>query len=275
MDRDVLLVGLVALVCGTLAWSLAGLRAGRGDGPAWLRERRAWRTVIAPLAVVACGSTLLVGWALQEPATSDEHLAPLAWVCALLVIVLWLRAGVRFVQAIVARPAAPLAVVGILRPRVVLDPRLERVLDPAVLVAGLAHEAAHVRHRDPLRIALGGLATDLQWPWRRPETRLAAWRVALEEARDDEAIAGGIAAEDLALAIVGAARFATGHGGAALAGDHAIVRRIERLLDGAPRGLPPRRRGGLVLLAMILVASLMIGLTLGDDLVRLLPGVLG
>ncbi len=274
MNRELLLIGLAALVCGGVVWSVAPLHGAVAAGPTWRRERRAWRGVIAPLVVIAFGTTMLLGWAVQEPQLSDERLAPFAWAFAIVVLLLWTRALVRFVQSIMARPALPIAVVGVLNPRIVVDPNVERVLDTDALAAALAHEQAHVRHRDPLRIAMAQLATDLQWPWPQPRRRLAAWRDLLEETRDDEAIVGGANPDDLAAAIIEAARWSTRGGGAALTNDRPFERRISRLLDGATRSRAPRSVIFSILFTSGLVASLVVGLTVGDDLLALWPGVL-
>ncbi len=274
MDRDPLLLGLVALVGGTIAWSLAPLRGRRATGPAWQRERRAWRAVMIPLIVVAFGTALFVGWALQEPAHSDEHLAPLAWGLVIAVLVLWVRALVRFVRSALTRPSGPIAVVGLLRPHIVIDPRLEQSLDREALAAAFAHEAAHVLHRDPLRIALAQLATDIQWPWPRAKRRLDVWRAVLEEARDDEAVMSGVHPEDLAQAIVAAAKLVTIRGGAALTGEEAIVVRVSRLLEELPREQPATSLWFPILFTAGLVVSLGLGIRFGEDIVSLLPGVL-
>lgn len=273
MSRDALLVALVALVCGTLAWCLAPLCARLANGPAWRCERRAWRGVIAPLIVVALGTALLAGWALDEPARSDERLAQPAWLLVGAVALVWLRAAVRFARAALARPSAPLSVVGLLRPRIVIDPAFEASLDSAALAAALAHEAAHVRHRDPLRIALGQLATDLQWPWPAARHRFETWRGLLEDCRDDEAIVDGSCREDLAHAIVAAARFETPGAGAALTGGLALVSRVARLLDGAECCPPSPSRWFGILFTVGLFAALFVGMAVGDDLIGLLPGV--
>lgn len=274
MARDPLLVGLVALVCGSVVWLLAPLWRSRASGPAWQRERSAWRTVIAPLIVVALGTALLVGWALEEPAESDERLTPLAWAFVAVVSLLWGRAVVRFVRSTTATAAAPISVVGLLRPRIVVDPRLEAVLDADAVSAACAHESAHARHRDPLRIALAQLATDLQWPWPAARQRLQRWRAALEEARDDEAVALGAAPDDLAHAIVEAAKLVAIGGGAALTGDRVIAARVSRLLDGTAGALAPRSCGFAALVLVALALSFVVGIQLGDDIVGLLPGVL-
>jgi hypothetical protein len=273
VDRELLLVGLTALVGGGGAWLVAPLGRPDESGPAWRRERRAWRQLVAPLIMIALGSAMWLGWALQEPEATDERLALLNWVIAALVLALWARALARLAHSIVARPALPIAVVGIAVPRIVVDPALERLLDADAFAAALAHETAHVRHRDPLRIAIAQLATDLQWPWPQPRRRLASWRRALEETRDDEAVLHGTCPEDLAAAIIAVARWSAPGAGASL-GDHPIERRVRRLLRGSPRVLPPGSRSFALLVTSGVIAALVVGLTIGDDLLALLPGVL-
>lgn len=274
MNRELLLIGLAALLGGTLAWLVAPVRIATTLGPAWRRERRAWRGLIAPLIVIAFATALVLGWAVQEPAVSDERLAPIAWIIAAAVLALWVRALWRFWRAATARTSAPLAVVGLWRPRIVIESSFEDTLDRDALLAALAHEAAHVRHRDPLRIALAQLAIDLQWPWPQPRARLRAWHIALEQARDDEAIADGARPEDLGHAIVEAARLQRAGRGAALTGDAAIELRITRLLDGR---VPERPGASLVFPFVIgagLIAAVILGVAFGEQLVGWLPGVM-
>lgn len=276
MNRELLLLGLTALVGGGAAWLAAPLCGLMCDGkcePAWQRERRAWRWLISPLVVVAAGTAMLLGWALQEPEVSDERLAWCAWIAVGVVLALWLRAIARVLRAICARPALPIAVVGLARPSIVVDPRLYQILDDDAFAAALAHEAAHVRHRDPLRIALAQLATDLQWPWPQPQRTLRAWRDLLEQTRDDEAIMDGVRPEDLAAAIVGAAQCSVRGTGAGLTDGDRIERRILRLLDGVPAGRPRRSYVFAILVASSLVAALAVGFTVGDELLAQLPGV--
>ena len=129
-----------------------------------------------------------------------------AWFVVVIVLALWTRALARLGRSLTRRPALPIAVVGLVKPRVVCDPALSQVLDADAFGAALAHEEAHRRHRDPARIVIAQLAVDLQWPWPQARRRLASWREALEEARDDEAICDGAHPDDLAAAIIGAAR---------------------------------------------------------------------
>lgn len=96
---------------------------------------------------------------------------------------------------------------------------------------------------------------------------------ALEEARDDEAVCDGAHPDDLAAAIIGAARLAGRGAGAALTGAHAIERRISRLLRSAPRERPVRSFAFTVGLAMRLATAAIVGFTIGEDLLALLPGV--
>jgi len=276
VSRELLLLGLTALVGGGAAWLVAPLCGVSNSGarePAWQRERRAWRWLISPLVVVAAGSAMLFGWALQEPEVSDERLTWLAWIAVAVVLALWLRAIARLVHAINARPAIPIAVVGLVSPRVVVDPQLRQTLDADAFAAALAHEAAHARHRDPLRIALAQLAADLQWPWPQPRRMLALWRDLLEQTRDDEAVWEGVRPDDLAAAIVGAARWCVRGAGAGLTDGRGIERRIWRLLDGVPPDRPRRSWAFAILVASGLAAALVIGFAVGDELLARLPGV--
>jgi hypothetical protein len=280
MNRDLVLTALVLGVCGTLAW-LSGLwPSGRGDdlGGGEL-ERLGWRRLWAPLLPAALALAVLVGWALQEPGQTDERLRPLALVVTIPVALVWLRATWRALRALRRPgPGLPAAAVGVLRPRVIVDPDLDRALDGAARAAVLAHERAHVRHRDPLRIWLAQLATDLQWPTGGAHRRLGAWLSALELARDEEARREGIRGEDLATAIVAAARFGGARGVPAAApltgSERSLVVRIHRLLIPLrpPRARAPSWRLRAALAAAVL-ASTWVGLAHGDAVIRALPFV--
>jgi beta-lactamase regulating signal transducer with metallopeptidase domain len=84
---------------------------------------------------------------------------------------------------------------------------LGKELHDRQIEAALEHERAHARHRDPLRIWLAQLASDLQWPWPQARARLQQWLAALEPARDKEACAAGVDGTDLAETILVSARF--------------------------------------------------------------------
>jgi hypothetical protein len=115
------------------------------------------------------------------------------------------------------------------------------------------------------------LATDLPWP--QPRRTLGAWRDLLEQARDDEAVMDGVRPEDLAAAIVSAAQWRIRGGGVGLTDGDRIEPRVLRLLDGAPPGRPRRSCAFAILVASSLVAALIVGFTVGDELLARLPGV--
>jgi len=218
----------------------------------------------------------MFGWALQEPGVTDELLLPTAALIVVPIGLLWLRCAVRACLALRRpREMPPIATVGLLRPRIVVAEDLHGTLDPAALAAALAHERVHVRHRDPLRIWLAQIATDLQWPSPTARRRFAHWLTSLEVARDEEARLDGASGEDLAAAVVAVARMPWRHLHAAIAGltgaETSLASRIHRLLEPVPPdGGRPSLLLPLAVLAM-LAASVVIGATYGDDMLRAMP----
>ena len=150
------------------------------------------------------------------------------------------------------------------------------VLDEQARAATLAHERAHVVHRDPLRLWLGQFATDLQWPIPSAARRFRAWRHALEMARDEEARVH-VDGADLAVAILAAARRSVGPSpGAMLApADLDLVTRVLRLL-GPVQPLPMRGRGRrwlwLSCVVALVIGCAIAGATWGESIVRYLTG---
>ena len=283
MSRNLVLATLVVILCGTLA-CLAGLVPGasRARGPGAARERAAWWRLWAPLTPAAIVLALLVGWALQEPSVTDEILTPWALALATPLVFVWGRALIRAVAALRApRGHLPAVVVGLLRPRVIIDPVFGQTLDADALTAVFEHEHAHVRHYDPLSIWLAQIATDLQWPSRLAPARLTDWLDALEDARDDEARRAGVRGEDLADAIVRAARAVRSPSlprAAATLGARAIrlAERVDRLLrplDREARLGHTRVAIATSALALAVVFAALLGWTNGDDVLRALPFV--
>jgi BlaR1 peptidase M56 len=285
VNRDLVLVTLIVGLCGSAIW-LAGWLPVHASGPdeesGRAAERRSWLALWLPLVPAAAALAALGGWALQEPRRTDEILRPLTPLFVAPIAGIWLRAAWRAGRAL-ARPRVPplAATLGLFRPRIAIDARLSGDLDEAAREAVLAHEQAHCRHRDPLRIWLVQIATDLQWPSPRAAARFDCWRQALELARDEEARGRGIDGEDLAAALVGAARLAQSRAVSSLATlvdvEQALVLRVDRLL--APLRAPAARRW-LFRLAFVgslalLTASAIFGLAHGDLLVRALPIVVG
>jgi hypothetical protein len=272
MDRELVLAVLCAWLIGPLL-ALGALllkpRAPQAEtahlsGPA-LEADAAWE-LLAPLVPAGLAFAGLVGWAFREPA--DAEMLP--WPLVALALVPWLgwtRAFARALHSLLRPAAGPALTVGLFRPRVVVSPAFSALLDDTSRSAMLAHERAHARHFDPLRLWLAQLATDVQWPLPGARARLDAYREALELARDDEARLE-VDGADLASAVLHAARL--GHRQEyAVAGigsrDHALKHRVERLLSPVPaasRRTPWRARA--FMLAATIAVCLGLGWRLGE-----------
>ncbi len=281
MSRDLVLAGLILCVCGSLT-VLVGLlsfhRASPVPEPSGMElERRAWRRLWTPILPALAAMAALVGWAAQEPRTTDELLPPWTFALAVPLSVVLLRAVWRALTALRnSGHDLPAVTVGILRPRVRIDRRLGDLVPAASLAAVRAHEDAHARHHDPLRIWLAQTVTDLQWPSRQARSRLREWLSTLELARDEEARRDGATGEDLAAAIIAAARWKRGgHPGATATLTYAeidLARRIHRLLGDLPPPPQAARSWTLFgLLGALLLAICGLGLLFGDAIVRALP----
>ena len=287
MGREILLT-LSIMTCGGLIlqllapWPPAGIA---NSNPA-VRERQAWRALCRPVAPVLVSAAWLIGWALVEPDPVRDPLDPAVVVCLWLPFgLLFARAGARAAWALVRElPECGVSTCGFLQPQVVFSPFLARQLEEPVISAALAHEHAHARHRDPLRIWLAQLITDLQWPWPQAQRRLTVWLAALELARDEQARREGIEGTDLAAAVLSSVRYLgelapqerSGLGGTQLAharlvGDGLVLeQRVSQLL--AP--LPPEPDGGhgpglrrtLVLMIPLLLAAVLLGAVYGQSI---------
>ena len=206
-------------------------------------ETHTWRALLAPLLPLACALCWMFGWALVEPEPADEIPPLTVVVAASLYGVVVLRALARSGRLILRRPAIRAAgVVGLFSPRVWIEPSFAAQLDPNERAAVLAHEAAHAVARDPLRIVLAQLATDLQWPAPSAECRLTRWRHALELRRDEDARHCGADGPSLAAAILTVAGLGDEQSPVAGVGAGDLRDRIERLLNPAPARLAPQRR---------------------------------
>jgi hypothetical protein len=267
-----LIGGTTLLACGW--WPVAHPRASSARRLEEITWRRVWLPVVPALAVAAW----LCGWALAEPDPVPERVPVLILFMAAPFALLVARAAARATWSLVADQGDPgTATVGLLRPWILFSPHLARRLDERQVEAALEHERAHACHRDPLRIWLAQLATDLQWPWPRARERLQQWLIALELARDEEARTAGIDGIDLAEVILASARFserANFSVQAALIGEpSALKERIRRLLDSSPAvqgGTQAASHGSPFLLVPILTLALAMGAIFGEQLVRAL-----
>ena len=166
----------------------------------------------------------------------------------------------------------PAATVGLFSPRVLISSQFAAAVDPRALEAAREHENAHARHRDPLRLWLAQIATDLQWPWSPARARFEAWTEALEFARDEEARARNIEGADLAAAVLVAVRMYPGSArslAASMTGDaRALKERIARLMAPPMSDIRPKReRATIAILVGGLFCVVVLGATFGEPVV--------
>lgn len=281
MGPEAVLVIVASALCVVAVWCVA-LPASL----VWLRspgsERAGWWRLVLPLFASALVFAFLLGWAIQEADPADEHVGLSIRLLALLGAAVVVRAALRATHALrrATRERIPIGTVGILRPTIIVSAAFRESVSDDVLAAALAHEAAHVNRRDPLRIWLAQLAADLQWPVPGAARRLSAWLLALEAERDDEAVATGIAGEDLAEAILVAARLQrgepTGLCAHAQGGGEGIAWRMRRLLavtSSNQRGARPSAWQVPAACATLLSAVLWLGVRFGDLVLPVLPGI--
>lgn len=240
MERECFLSIMVALLGGTMIVACGWWPARDADGvSARHLECLRWRQIWLPLVPALTVAAWLCGWALVQPDPTPEKASMLLVLASVPFALLFGRAAIRAAWSLVRDEGEVVtATVGLLRPWVLFSPYLAKTLDDRTIEAALAHERAHARHRDPLRIWLAQLATDLQWPWPQALKRFGLWILALELARDQEARASGVDGCDLATAILASARLgrqAILPSNAALINDPSTLKeRISRLLEPLP-----------------------------------------
>ena len=273
MDRELVLVGLMVSAVGvTLLAGAPWLRTIAPTASARQWERASWRALWSPIIPAVVVVSVLVGWALMEPAQSDEQLPSSALVVGTLFIGLWIRAAIRAVRALKDDRSVAAGTIGLWRPRVVLSDELITLLDRDALEAVRAHEAAHRRHRDPLRIWLAQLVTDLQWPWPAAQKRFKHWRYVLELARDEEGRVYGADGVDLAAAVLLAARLNIPRlaGASLIENQIGIEERIARLLAPVHAGDVPIAMAGTLALFPVSLLGVLSGVRFGEGLVQII-----
>lgn len=291
MERESLLAILIMLLGGAVLqpfalWPFRRLR----QGPPAELERRAWIALwipVVPMLLVAAG---LLGWAMREPDPVRDPLDPVVLLAVWAPFgLIFLRAAARAAWALASRPVeCGVSTIGLIQPQVVFSPFLAKQLEEGVIRAALAHERSHALHRDPLRIWVAQLVTDLQWPWPWAIRRFEVWLDALELARDDEARVSGADGADLAAALLASVRFLTQQqpqerlhfkgtelAHARLAGESRALRnRVSRLLVPLPEVSRdgPRRVGVLdrasYLLIFLLATAVALGALYGERIVH-------
>jgi len=277
VERESLLTILIVLLGGLTLQLFAAWPWSDGNASASRRvERRRWLALLWPAAPTSVVAAWLCGWALSQPDPVQGPVGPLLFIACVPFGVVVVRAVVRAAWSLARSPGdCGVATVGLLRPHIVFAPQLAKRLDARAIEAALAHERAHVRHRDPLRIWVAQLVTDLQWPWNSAQRRFTSWLEVLEYARDDEARAAGVEGADLAAALVGSLRFQSAKcctGGVGLIGQPEVVQaRIKRLLRPLPDAvLPPdsSRMTIAALLVLTLVLAMGLGVACGERVIR-------
>ncbi len=279
MDREIVFAVLAVILVG-VSLPVGSLLAAAFDGQGDLRrpgkdvERHATRRLFLPLVPVTFAIALLLGWASAEPDDS-ERIPWTSFVIAWPVLLVWGRTLVRACRALAPRRVRTAATVGIVVPRVVLDRHFAQQIDASACQAALAHERAHAMHRDPLRIWLAQIVTDLQWPLPGAKLRFDRWLGALELARDEEARAE-VDGADLAAAVIAAARIEkpAPFAYAGITSADAVLRlRIGRLLApvlaSSPRESP---RATMVLFLLAAAGFSFLGAGFGEALVRQVLG---
>ncbi|MCA9585872.1 MAG: M56 family metallopeptidase [Myxococcales bacterium] len=229
MDRDEAALLLVVLGSGALLWFVGALTPPAATGD----EQSAWRRVWLPAIPAATLFFVFVGFAVADP-EGPQAIHATRLVATVPFAVVWARALARAARASFAEGGGPAWTEGLVRPTVRLSSELRARLEPGELRAVIAHEDAHARHRDPLRLWLVQLLTDLQWPLTAPRRRQQSWQRALELARDDEAARHpDVDPADLASALVKTASLVrpARAAGASLADDATLLEtRVRRLL---------------------------------------------
>jgi len=282
MEREALLLILGSALFGLVVW-LAAVLASKMTAHCAETERSAWWCLVSPVLIGLMVVSFLIGWALQEPDPADEWARSITFVVAGAMLVIAGRSLLRAWLTAHRRGYDELAIgtVGLLRSQVVISPDFAGSARPEVLAAALAHEAAHMHARDPLRIWLAQLLADLQWPIAGTQERLQRWLVSLELRRDDEALATGADPSALAEAILLAARQTAPTAavqGAQVMGDGAgISHRVRRLLSRdiqPPPGHTTTFRFGIWLACSASFAlPLWLGFAYGEAILTVLPGI--
>ena len=276
MERESLLTLLIIFLGGVTLQLFAAWRWRDGDDSASRQvERRRWLVLWLPAAPTTVVAAWLCGWALSQPDPVLDPVGPFLFFACTPFAAVVLRAIMRAGWSLARSPGdCGVATVGLFRPHIVFSPRLAKRLDDRAIEAALAHERAHVRHYDPLRIWVAQFVTDLQWPWASAHHRFTSWLVALEEARDDEARTAGVDGADLAAALVGSLRFQAGKcctDGVGLIGQPEVVQaRIARLLRPLPAVVSPHDSPRIViraLLVLALVLAMGLGIACGERLI--------
>ena len=216
---------------------------------------------LAALAAVAATASLARSWWLAAATRRTLR----RWLATAEPLVL---PGVKIPTCTVTTPFPIVAVVGVFRSRLVVARSVLESCTPDEIATIVAHELAHVAHRDNLARALFLLAPDIIACLPLGTRLLTAWRDASEEAADDcAAQADGSRRVTLAQALIKVARLAPSKSlpaplpASALYRGENLDRRVRRLLEPPPVARPARSSWQRRTLAFLTLATS--GLALG------------
>jgi beta-lactamase regulating signal transducer with metallopeptidase domain len=263
----------LASTAGSVAAALSANRR-RSDSPA-AYARVLFRLRMLPVAVATAAMAQgILSFVVFEPRSAQEAIGVVLTALAAAGVVLYALAMARWARVTIAtnrvlrtwmRTATPIAlpgvavpsyaidvafpvvaVVGILRPRVVVARQVLTHSSPAELRAILAHERRHLDNRDNIRRAVLACLPDPLSITRLGERLTARWHDAAEQAADDAAGEHGPNGRcDLAAALLNVARLAPAGEPAVCLPASALYRgedleqRVRRLVgSAAPPPLP-------------------------------------
>ena len=262
----------LASAAGSVVATLSAKRP-RSDSPA-AHARVLFRLRILPAAVaVAAMAQGILSFVVFEPRSEQEAIGVVLMALAAFGVALYALATARWARVTMAtnrvlrtwmRTATPLtlpgvdvpsfaidvafpvvAVVGILRPRVVVARQVLAHSSPAELRAIVAHERRHLENRDNTRRAIMACLPDPLSITHFGQSLTARWHEAAEQAADDAADEDSPNGRcDLAAALLNVARLSAGQPAvclpaSALYRGEDLERRVRRLVAGpAPPPLP-------------------------------------
>ncbi|MGE0040970.1 MAG: M48 family metalloprotease [Vicinamibacterales bacterium] len=229
-----------AIFAARLLPAAAGLAMVLLATPAFVRYEPAGEEAVGPLlAALAVGGALLVTsglWRAARALTLTWRLDR-SWRAGARPVLL----GMGLRAEIVDVPYPLVAVIGVVRPRVLIAEAVAARCTEDELRRMAAHEHAHVRARDNLKRLLLECCPDVLRVTATGAAMVAAWDAAAEDAADDRATGSDPSARAaLAAVLVKVARLATGAPAgtgfaSTLVGIGNVERRVRRLLADGPR----------------------------------------
>ena len=227
------------------------------------------RLAPAGIAMFVVAALCIPSYLWFEPEATAEVIGPLCLAAAILSAASWAIALARAVRAILRSrdaDAATVAVIGLIRPRVVVRAEVRRLLSSEEMDAALRHERAHAASHDNLKRLMILAAPDALpfFPFFRGGGFAGiekAWRRFAEWAADDEAVSGDAdRSVALASALVAVARLGPSVSAPLMTSlvDGDLAARVDRLLDPAPKREPDRWTPALMTLSAMALGGVVV-----------------